>query len=63
MTHWIDLFIDVVIRCLPGSHNILPDGTCIFLEVLADGNKVKKTEKFTKELTGPSWRLDEDIHL
>jgi hypothetical protein len=59
----VDHSIEVVIRCPSDSDNVLPDGVCIFFEVFVDGNSVKRTGQFLKELTAPSWRLNETIHV
>ena len=59
---WVNLLLDVAIRC-PLANSHFPDDTWIFLEVLVDGDKVKRTEQFTKEPMRDSWRLDESIEV
>jgi hypothetical protein len=52
----------VVIRCVAEDHNNLPDDARLFIEVVADGNRLQKAELVRLE-PAVSWRLDETIEL
>ena len=52
-----------MIRCLADGHDDLPDDARLFIEVVADGNRVQKTEPLTRDSAVSSWRLNETIEL
>jgi hypothetical protein len=55
----------VVIRCPSGDHNGLLDDARLFVEVIINGKRAKRTEQLVKESesTGLSWRLNENIEM
>jgi hypothetical protein len=52
-----------VIRCIADGHDNFPDDARLFIEVVADGNRIQKTELLTQESALSSWRMDETIEL
>ena len=52
-----------MIRLLADGHNDFPDDARLFIEVVADGNGVQKTELLMQESAVSSWRLNEIIEL
>lgn len=53
----------MILRCHSDGQHYVPNDACLFVDVVVNGNRVKRSKQFTNELTGKIWRLGEVIEL